>query len=158
MTAEEREEKIERLRKERERELWHKQKEMISRAEYNERWKLQVGRSVFLTTKGKTISGYIVKKHKDETYDVNTPYGIITTTNEYKVRGRYVEDLSNVIVPEELKTYSTPYLLKLLNWYRRNYTEVLKDGTILTTEHIKAELKNRPHIPTKGERKIFSKK
>jgi hypothetical protein len=158
MTAEEIEEKIESLRKERERERLEKYKSTLWQTEFNERWKLHVGDAVFLTTKGKTISGYVVTEHKDGTYNVKTPYGIITTTKEYSIRKRYVEDLSDVIVPEELKTYTTPNLLKLLNWYRRGYTQVLNDATIISREQIKAELKTRPHIPTKKEKSIFSKK
>jgi hypothetical protein len=158
MTLEEIEEKIERLRKERETERLKKHQNIEWQTEYNLKWGLQTGDPVFLTTKGKTISGYVVKKHKDGTYDVKTPYNIITTTKEYSIRKRYVEDLSDVIVPEELKTYNTVYLLKLLNWYRVGHTEVLNDGTIVSRKQIKAELKNRPHIPTKKERKIFSKK
>jgi hypothetical protein len=158
LSVEKREEKIERLRKEHEDSRLIKHKNLQWQTEFNLRWDLHVGDPVFLTMKGKTISGYIVKKHKDGTYDVKTPYGIITTTKEYSVRKRFVEDLSGVIVPEELKTYTTPDLLKLLNWYRRGHTQVLNDATIISREQIKAELKTRPHIPTKKEKSIFSKK
>jgi hypothetical protein len=157
MTTEEIEKKIERLRKEREDERLKKHKSLQWQTEFNLRWGLQIGDPVFLTMKGKTISGYVVKKHKDGNYDVKTPYGIITNTTEMHVRKRFVEDLSNVIIPEELKTHTTQHLLKLLNWYRVGHTEVLKDGTILSREHIKTELKNRPHIPTKKEKSFFQK-
>jgi hypothetical protein len=159
MTIEEQNQKIERLRQEREAERSHKNKVLnwlngIATLKYG----LDINDPVFLTKDGKTISGYVVKKHKDGTYNVKTPYGIIQTSADYRIRKRYVEDLSGVIIPDELKTFHTTYLLKLLNWYRRGHTEVLKDGTILKREQIKAELKNRPHIPTKREKNTFSKK
>ena len=150
MYTEEQLERIEKLRAQREQE----RKEKIIDREFMQLLldkKFKVGTPVFVTLEGKTVSGYIVGVNNYE-YEVFTPHGTIKNLKYTEVRRRTVEDLCNVEVPEELKGMSTKQLLAMLQGTR--------SGNCIkyTSKQIKAELKNRPHVETKGERKVYEKR
>jgi uncharacterized protein (DUF488 family) len=115
---------------------------------------LNQGDPIFITLNGKTISGYISNISSSDIYDVNTPYGLIKGIKRKNIRGRNVVNYNNVTIPEELKTKSTKSLLKILQCFRNGSWNVSNN---FTEDQVRAELKNRPHIPTKGEKKIFKK-
>lgn len=154
MYTEEQLQRLEELRADRERDRLNKQKEIEWRSKQITN-KLKVGDPVFVTLEGKTVSGYIVKERKPYRYDVSTPHGVIEDLGYGNVRRRVVMDLSNVEIPEELKNESTRNLLRMLQGFRCDNWLVLRKG--ITEEQVRAELKNRPHIPTKGEKKVFEK-
>jgi hypothetical protein len=159
MYTEEQEKKIDYLREQRELEREKKNANNTHSDFLKNQNRLGVGDPVFITIDGKTISGRIVGSHGNYVFDVNTPYGRITdiSAHESKMCKRFVEDLSHVKVPEELKTMSTHRLLKLLQDYRCGNFEYW--GTPKwTKEQLKAELMLRPHVPTKGEKRIFTKR
>lgn len=153
MYTEEEQKKINELRLLREREIVEKNEYMVW---LKNRKTLDVGDPVSITIDGKTISGRITKVYGNGVYDVNTPYGVITNHDKvtFEIRYRPVQDLTNVVVPEELKTISTHKLLKLLQEHRSGNAEYYEAPT-WTKEQIKAELMYRPHVPTKGEKKLF---
>lgn len=155
MYTEEEQKKIDDLRHQREVERLESQKNLTQRT--NLKKYLDVGDPVFVTIEGKTISGRITCRHSDVLFDVNTPYGVITKLNCYKseVRARFVQDLSHVIIPDELKTMTTHMLLNMLQGHRSGYDY---GSPQFSVEEIKAELRHRPHIPTKSEKKIFVKR
>jgi hypothetical protein len=116
---------------------------------------------VFVTIDGKTVSGYIIKKVDDYVYDIKTPYGVLEGVNSFEkgveVRGRLVEKLDDVVIPEELKKCSTGELLRMLGFYRKGGHSDYWGTPQFSEREIKAELRNRPHIPTKREKKIFQR-
>lgn len=154
MYTEEQLQRLEELRADRERDRLNKQKEIEWRNKQATN-KLKVGDPVFVTLEGKTVSGYIVKEREAYRYDVSTPHGVIEGLDYGSVRRRVIMDLSNVEVPEELKSKSTMNLLGMLQGFRSGNWSVLRRG--ITEEQVRAELKNRPHVPTKGEKKVFEK-
>jgi len=162
----EQEEKIEKLRAEsrEERELKGK---MFDSRDFLQSRELKEGDAVYLTLEGKTISGYIMKtkivkftrtETKSIVYNIKTPYGVIKDIERKCIRTRNVEDLSNVVLPPEIKQYSTVNLLKMLQMYRCGWDEYFNGKQIFTIEQIKAELRFRPHMPSKRERRIFQNK
>lgn len=57
-----------------------------------------------------------------------------------------------------LKSYSTRYLLSLLDFCRKNGPQrFFPTGNLLTFEELKKELKTRPHVPNKQESKAARK-
>lgn len=156
MYTPEQETKIEQLRLEREKSKLLKNTKIELEKLYEKNTGFNVGDSVFVIIEGNTVSGYIVKRHNREEYDVNTPYGIINnlfiwSDKKRQIRRRIIEDLSDVKIPDELKNIHTEKLIKILRSVNRGM------HSIYTREQIKAELKNRPHIPHKREKKIFKK-
>jgi hypothetical protein len=152
MYTEEQLEHIEKLRTQRDKEREDKVLDRERKQLWEDR-KLKAGTPVFVTIEGKTISGYVVGANKDYGYTVSTPHGTIEDVKSSEVRRRVVQDLSNVEVPEELKSMSTKQLLSMLQGTRSGSWH-----TNHTPEQIKAELKNRPHVETKGERKVYKKR
>lgn len=170
--TEEQEEKIQRLREEAERERESKKKTMKWLKEpnfYGALSNLKEGDPIFVKFDGKEISGKIIKVRKEKrkvqwtntvtktheftVYDVMTPLGEVTVPQSWEhIRLRYVEDLSHVEIPEELKIINTQLLLSYLKSARK-YGECCG----FSREQIKAELALRPHIKTKGEQKKFNK-
>lgn len=157
MYTKEQEERISQLRAERENEK-NKRIQEREREEAMKKRHLDVGSSVYVTIDGKTVSGYIVNKNDEWRFDVKTPYGIVRNVDVFKgeIRGRLVQDLSQVEIPEEVKKCTTGRLLSLLNAHRKPYG--YWSTPEFTEEQIKAELKNRPHVPTKGEKRIYEKR
>lgn len=160
--TEEQEEKIKRLRAEAERERENSRQRMKNTATRH----LKESDPVFVTFDGKTISGHVFKVRTEKrkviwtnslsvtreftVYDVKTPLGEITVNQSWEfIRKRFVEDLSNVEIPEALKKVHTR---ELLAWRRPARTGHVP----FTIEQIKAELALRPHIKTKGELKKFT--
>ena len=146
----EQEEKIERLRMEAETE-----KEAKKNAPQPRSFDFEVGSPVFITLESKTISGYVMIKDGD-LFEVKTPLGRIKNVKRSNLRNRFVEDLSGVEIPAELKEYSTGNLLNMMRIFRTGYSSYW-GAPKFTESQVKAELRLRPHVTTKGERKIFKK-
>jgi len=78
------------------------------------------------------------------------------------LRLRYYEDLSHVVIPDELKAFTTPDLLSELNSRRGGYCYD-DDGyyqfkhSKFTDDQIRAELRTRPNIGNKRGRRAVSK-
>lgn len=157
MYTPEQEEKLQKLREKREIERLQVYDQRKNEEEYNKRWGLHVNDPVYVTIKGKTVCGYITRVD-GYIYDVKTPYGVVEKLLRSEIRKRVVENLDNVVVPEELKTFTTVKLLELLRLYRVGYTHKLSNGIVVTKEQLKAELKNRPHIPAKNEKKVYQER
>lgn len=151
-------EKIERLRQDAEAEREAKKNELRQKSSTIRR-DFEVGSPVFVTLEGKTISGYVMSRSGDgyfSTYEVKTPLGRIKDVKGSDIRGRYMEDLSGVEIPKELKECPTVKLLNMLQTFRSGSYSYYT-GPEFTKDQIKAELRLRPHISTKRERKIFKK-
>lgn len=157
MYTPEQEEKLQKLREKREIERLEVYNRRKNEDEHNKRWGLHVNDPVYVTIKGKTVCGYITRVD-GYIYDVKTPYGVVEKLLRSEIRKREVENLDDVVIPEELKTYTTVKLLELLKWRRMGYTHKLSNGVVVTREQLKAELKTRPHISNKNEKKIYLKR
>lgn len=153
----EQEEKVERLRMEAETE-----REARKNQRQEKSFDFEVGNPVFITLGGKTISGYVMSRASEgyfSTYEVKTPLGRIKDVAWTNIKRRFVEDLSGVYIPKELKEYSTGNLLHMLQAFRNgSYSYYYHHaGCKFTETEIKAELRLRPHVPSKGEKKVFKK-
>ncbi len=156
----EQEAKIAMLRKEAEtqkiKNLWDKTME----ERHAEKFELKVGDPCFVTIDGVTISGYIMEIDSrdkwNKLYEIKTPNGRIVDIPARSVSRRFVKDYSNVVIPEALKSMSTPDLLALLRASRQyyEYDDYYKGS--YTEDQIKAELSKRPHIPNKRETKMVN--
>lgn len=123
---------------------------------------LKVSDPVFLVLESTTISGYIMEI--DETdrwkklYTVKTPLGTVKNVLSNSIRLRHVEDLSHVVIPDEIKKYTTGRLMQILRGYREGWSHTYWGAPPFSREVVKAELRQRPHVSTKRERRIFSKR
>ncbi len=130
---------------------------------------LNVGTPVRLDYRSTSFVGYIVKIHKGEsrwkdTFDIISPHGLLeyipkySDGNDFKITKRTVQDMSGVVIPDELKDIHTKTLLKMLNharmywWYNE---EQIGPPLKIGYDEIKAELANREHIPTRREKKVM---
>lgn len=113
---------------------------------------------VFIIINGVSFSGYIVKIITSrEKYIVSTPHGEMTVSRE-QIKKRYVEDYSNVTIPEVLKKMRTKELLRQLSYtgeYRYDDNEYWVKS--YGQDELRAELANREHIPSKREIKTVKK-
>jgi len=167
--TEEQEEKINRLRAEAVREREEKKK-WIKRLnqDYGALSEFKEGDPVFVKFDGKSIAGRIIKVRTEKktmsytrtttkiqeftVYDVKTPLGNVTVPQSWEyIQQRFVEDLSGVEIPEELKKINTRQLLSYLKGAR-----IWGDCAGFSREQIKAELALRPHIRTKRELQKFN--
>jgi hypothetical protein len=158
----EQEEKIEKLREQNEAERRQKHTQMERMSNIPAYQPLKVSDPVFLRLESKTISGYIMEI--DETdrwkklYTVKTPLGTVKNVPSNSIQLRHVEDLSHIVIPDEIKEYTTAHLLQILQGYRKGWSHAYWGTLPFSREVVKAELRRRPHVPTKRERKIFSKR
>jgi len=159
--SKETEEKIEKLRQEREEDRVAKNARLQHRKTAAES-KMKAGDAVSVTIKSMSFSGYISAvrtKNGEEVYDVDSVNSELVGIKRNQLKWRYVEDLSNVKVPSELKKLNTRHLLSLLSEARMDsYEKAYYGGKRYTRRQIKAELNTREHMPSKKERKQFSKK
>lgn len=147
----EQEEKIERLCMEAEAEREKKRDKERSNTACSD---LEVGSPVFVTLESKTISGYVMAKDGD-LFEVKTPLGRIKNVKKESLRWRFVEDVSKVEIPAELKKCSNRTLLLMMSSFRAGCSSYWRPP--FTESQVKAELRLRPHVTTKGERKTFKK-
>lgn len=153
----EQEAKIEALRAKNVSEM-QKNKALVNKLKDVEKHKpLGVKDRVFVVIDSSTIVGYITEKTGD-TFTVSTPYGVMKNVELKYLSRRYYEDLSHVVIPDELKSISTNTLLSELR-FRRSYSYSYNDyhcGTFISKfddEQIKAELRLRPHVNKGGKNK-----
>jgi hypothetical protein len=103
------------------------------------------------------VGGIVEKVHKDGTYDVTSAISHFTNVNPSRIGMRNVSDLSNVIIPEELKNISTDRLLKaykssrIHNYFSNSTTNTFINGSYYSPEEVKAELGKREHIYSKDD-------
>jgi len=128
---------------------------------------LKVGMPVTVTEEKHTFIGFVIAVDRTISYypkfDIQTYAGNLKDVDHRNVSYRKIQDYSNVSIPEELKTKTTQHLLHMLKCSRiaedngtYNYREPgEKCPDHIFTFEIKAELANRPHIPTKAERKAI---
>ena len=128
---------------------------------------LKVGMPVTVTEEKHTFIGFVIAVDRTISYypkfDIQTYAGILKDVDHRHVSYRKIQDYSNVVIPEELKSKTTQHLLHLLKQARiaedngsYDYWEPGMPRTPhIWTFQIKAELANRPHIPTKAERKAM---
>lgn len=112
-----------------------------------------------------TIVGYILEviegeNQTEDIFVVSTPFGIMRNVPYKNMDHRYYEDLSGIIIPEELKAISTQNLLLEIKDRRtgHNHSFIVKGGSWVTPmkefsdQEIRAELRNRPNYTrNKGE-------
>lgn len=152
-------EKIERLRAEANKPK--PQPMTFSDSEWSPYRKLKATDRVTVNIDGNTVIGYILAISGDN-HTISTPYGIMKNIPKSKLRLRYFKDLSHVVIPEELKTFTTPDLLSELN-NRRNGYDYDDDGyyqprtSKFSDDQIRAELRTRPNIGNSRSRKIVKK-
>jgi hypothetical protein len=156
------EEKVEKLRSEREKDRVAKNATIASNTHRAALRKMKTGDAVSVTIKSMSFSGYISAvrtKNGEEVYDVSSVNGELTGIKRSQLKWRYVEDLSNVKIPAELKKLNTRHLLSLLSEARVNrYEKADYHGKNFSIRQLKAELKLREHMPSKRERRAFPKK
>jgi len=128
---------------------------------------LKVGMPVTVTEEKHTFIGFVIAVDKTISYypkfNIQTYAGVLKDVDHRHVSYRKIQDYSNVVIPEELKTKTTQHLLHLLKQARiaedNDSYDYWEPGMPKTphiwTFQIKAELANRPHIPTKAERKAM---
>ena len=136
-----------------------------TKAEWNSQ-NLKVGMPVTVTEQNHTFIGFVIKVHPDRWYpkfDIETYAGVLKDIDHRNVSYRKIRDYSDVVIPEQLKSKTTQHLLHMLKQARiaedndtYDYWEpgMAREPHIWTFQ-IKAELANRPHIPTKAERKAM---
>lgn len=128
---------------------------------------LKVGMPVTVTEEKHTFIGFVTAVDKTINYypkfDIQTYAGLLKDVDHRNVSYRKIQDYSSVVIPEELKTKTTQHLLHMLKCSRiaeNNGTYDYWEPGMTKIPHIwtfqiKAELANRPHIPTKAERKAM---
>jgi hypothetical protein len=128
---------------------------------------LKVGMPVTVTEEKHTFIGFVTAVDKTISYypkfDIQTYTGLLKDVDHRNVSYRKIQDYSSVVIPEELKTKTTQHLLHMLKCSRiaeNNGTYDYWEPGMTKIPHIwtfqiKAELANRPHIPTKAERKAM---
>ena len=154
------EERLEALRSEREKDRVAKNADMNSRIA-REKLKMKAGDPVSVTIKSMSFSGYIVAvriKNGEELFDVDSVNGEILGLKRSQLKWRHVQDMSHIKVPAALKKLNTRHLLSLLAESRMDSRNVAYyNGRNYSYNQIKAELSTREHLPTKKERKAFKK-
>ncbi len=110
----------------------------------------------------KYVGGIIRKVNKDGTCDVSTRFKFYENVRPWQ---RKKQDISNVVIPEVLKTIDTKRLLRMLqttaryyyfwdeNEYHTTDRELTIEGVTITRMQMKAELNNREHIVRNDERR-----
>jgi hypothetical protein len=182
----EQQEKIAKLRDETEKdqklhqECIEYQKELSNDSDTNRRkssTELEIGDRVYVDLGGLTVIGYLVELNKEkkwikrtktikekviiETFDVSTPYGKLKNIERKNLRYRDYQDLSHVVIPEELKEIPTQDLLtdvrseRVGRYSDDGYRPATHD---FSSDEIRAELRNRPNVRrNKKVKKILRK-
>lgn len=161
--TEEQEQKIARLREEASK---PKEKVVINDRPWNR--PIKATDRVTVTIDGITTIGYVLSVSKElvkyskthnvlvDTFTISTPYGIMKNVPRNKVSLRYYKDLSHIVIPEELKTMSTKWLMSELSSHRSGFYCYDDDegyhpqfSSKFSEDEIRAELRTRPNIRSK---------
>jgi hypothetical protein len=153
----EQQEKIAKLRKEKENQI-----SLTKKGDNTYRDKLVEGAPCRFTSEGHTFIGYIKNIYKDNNvryYDIDTPGGLMKKIWHDDVRYREVHsyETKKDFIHKDLYNMTTQKLLNELKISRleENSDNDYYERDVYPTWMIKAVLETRPHIPTKAERKAI---
>jgi len=153
-------------------EQWAKIKELreqSSKKENNTNWKVlyrdvaKVGDPVYFNNETiRRQAGYLVKINNQTNRwkmsgDISTALGVFKDIIMGKIWFREIKDMSDVVIPQELKTISTERLLNAYKSVIRTWSDIHINGCDYTKAEVKAELSIREHIFSGEDKKLMKK-